>query len=314
MTEILTIGEILVEIMAKKKGQKFDETGEFLGPFPSGAPAIFINQAAKIGSSAGIISTIGNDAFGSMNYNKLKKDNVDVHLIQKTDLLTTGVAFVTYKNDGDRDFIFHLQNSASSLIGPDDIREETFRDCNYFHIMGSSLFNESIREAVMKSIEICKKTNTKISFDPNIRKELLKDLKMKKFLEYIVDQCHLFLPGDEELTYFTTASDEETAINELFEKGVEHIIVKSGSKGCRGYSKDEKFRLESLPVKEVDPTGAGDCFAGTFVSCLNQGMDFKKATEYANAAGAHAVTKNGPMAGNTTLNELTTFIDENSRG
>lgn len=310
MTEILTIGEILVEIMTKEKGQKFDETGEFLGPFPSGAPAIFINQVAKIGSSAGIISTIGNDAFGSMNYNKLKKDNVDVHLIQKTDLLTTGVAFVTYKNDGDRDFIFHLENSASSLIGPDDITEEVFENCNYFHIMGSSLFNESIREAVMKSIEICKKTNTKISFDPNIRKELLKDSKMKEFLEYIVDQCHLFLPGDDELTHFTTASNEETAINELFEKGVEHIIVKSGSKGCRGYSKDERFHLESLPVKEVDPTGAGDCFAGTFVSCLNQGMDFKKAAEYANAAGAHAVTKNGPMSGNTTLNELTTFIDE----
>ncbi|RYD03561.1 hypothetical protein N752_19330 [Desulforamulus aquiferis] len=47
MAHIVTIGEILVEFMAKEIGQKFYESGDFVGPFPSGAPAIFIDQAAQ---------------------------------------------------------------------------------------------------------------------------------------------------------------------------------------------------------------------------------------------------------------------------
>ena len=47
--KICTIGELLVEFLAKKQNQRFDQTGEFIGPFPSGAPAIFADQVAKLG-------------------------------------------------------------------------------------------------------------------------------------------------------------------------------------------------------------------------------------------------------------------------
>ena len=50
--QILSIGEALVEFMASKIGQRLDQPGKYLGPFASGAPAIFIGQAAKLGVSA----------------------------------------------------------------------------------------------------------------------------------------------------------------------------------------------------------------------------------------------------------------------
>jgi tagatose kinase len=304
MADILTIGEILVEVMTKEVGQRFDETGEFVGPFASGAPAIFIDQAAKTGSTAGIISKIGNDAFGELNYRRLRQDGVDVSFIQKTPLKPTGVAFVTYKEDGDRDFIFHLHDSASSLIGPDDIKGEDFVDCNYFHVMGSSLFTQGLREAVRKAIDCCKKTGTKISFDPNIRKELLQDSVMKEFLEYVLSHCDIFLPGSDELELLFGPVEEEEVVANLLEKGVQHIVVKNGSKGCRAYSKETRFSVQPLKVVENDPTGAGDCFAGTFISCMNQGIGFRQSVMYANTAGALAVTKKGPMEGNTHLEEI----------
>ena len=49
MRKIYTIGEILVEIMADKVGQSFTHPGLWNGPFPSGAPAIFIDQVTKLG-------------------------------------------------------------------------------------------------------------------------------------------------------------------------------------------------------------------------------------------------------------------------
>ncbi len=311
LADILTIGEILVEFMTKENGQRFDQSGEFVGPFPSGAPAIFINQVAKIGSSAGIIATIGEDAFGNLNYNKLKNEGVDVSLISKTNLLTTGVAFVTYQDNGERDFIYHLNNSASSLVNVENITEESFKDCKYFHVMGTALFNEEIRQAVRKAISICKKLNITISFDPNIRKELLVDQSMREFLNDVLSHCQIFLPGEDELKYFTNSANEEKAVQELLAKGINYIVVKRGSDGCKGYSKNEQFELEPYLVTEVGPTGAGDCFAGTLISCLNQEMSFKQAAIYANAAGAHAVSKLGPMEGNATLSVLEQFQQGN---
>src|ERR1700679_3462003 len=67
MKSILTIGEIFVEIMATDKGDGFLEPVKLVGPFPSGAPAIFIDQAAKFGQPATMIGCVGNDDFGQVN-------------------------------------------------------------------------------------------------------------------------------------------------------------------------------------------------------------------------------------------------------
>src|SRR5690606_29925161 len=107
MAEIITVGEILVEVMATEVGQKFNETGLFNGPYPSGAPAIFIDQAAKCGSSTSIVSAVGNDGFGKINLERLQADGVDTSQIKVLNNQSTGVAFVTYKENGDRDFIYH---------------------------------------------------------------------------------------------------------------------------------------------------------------------------------------------------------------
>ena len=66
MYDIITIGEILVEILTEKTGQVFYRPGTLLGPYPSGAPAIFIDQAARMGArSYCSISPCGLFAFWS---------------------------------------------------------------------------------------------------------------------------------------------------------------------------------------------------------------------------------------------------------
>ena len=77
MARIMTIGEILVEIMATERGQSFRAPGPLVGPFPSGAPAIFIDQVARLGFPAGIIGCVGDDDFGWLNIERLKRDGVD---------------------------------------------------------------------------------------------------------------------------------------------------------------------------------------------------------------------------------------------
>lgn len=71
MNSIYTIGEVLVEMMAANIGQGFTHPGVWHGPYPSGAPAIFIDQVSKLGVSGGIISCVGDDGFGRLNVDRL---------------------------------------------------------------------------------------------------------------------------------------------------------------------------------------------------------------------------------------------------
>ena len=58
-TKVVAIGEVLVEMMADEQGEGFREPLHLIGPFPSGAPAIFIDQVAKLGQPCGMISCVG---------------------------------------------------------------------------------------------------------------------------------------------------------------------------------------------------------------------------------------------------------------
>jgi fructokinase len=84
------VGEILVEIVATSVGEGFLEPQPLVGPFPSGAPAIFIDQCARIGGAAAMIGTVGDDDFGRLNVGRLRRDGADVSAIAVDPELPTG--------------------------------------------------------------------------------------------------------------------------------------------------------------------------------------------------------------------------------
>lgn len=107
MAEIWTMGEMIVEIMREKENEPLDKAGVFRGPYPSGAPAIFIDTVARLGHKGGIIGGVGKDDFGKCLLDRLKSDGVDVSHVIENPKKATGCAIVTYFDDGSRKFIFH---------------------------------------------------------------------------------------------------------------------------------------------------------------------------------------------------------------
>jgi tagatose kinase len=305
---ILTMGEILVEIMATERGQSFRKPGTLVGPYASGAPAIFIDQVAKMGSPCAMIGCVGDDDFGALNVERLRADGVDVSGIAVIKQATTGSAFVTYREDGDRDFIYNIANSASAHLSVGNIRDDLLTQCRHFHVMGSSLFSFRIIEAMKKVIETVKGNGGTVSFDPNIRKEMLRIPEMREALDFILDYTDVFLPSGHEVMLLASASTEKGALDELLKRGVREVVVKRGKDGCGYYDGTQSLELPAFKVDEIDPTGAGDCFGATYVACRSQGMALEHALNYACAAGARAVTCRGPMEGTATKRELDAFI------
>ncbi len=312
MPQIVTIGEILVEAMARDVGQTFLEPGLWQAPYPSGAPAIFISQAARFGASAGMVGCVGDDDFGRLNLNRLQADGVDVSAIATSPDRATGCAFVTYRPDGGRTFIYHIGNAAAGQIHPDQIRDGWLDDCRYLHVMGSAFTIPGVYEAVNKAAAIIKKHGGKISFDPNIRPELMAyDSVMRDRILSVYRQADLLLPGLDELPVLTGESDMDRALARIFsDTATEQVVVKKAAKGCTYVSRDDRFDVEPFAVEEVDPTGAGDCFGGALVAGLVRGTPVREAVVLAAAAGALAVTKKGPMEGASFLDDARRFAGE----
>lgn len=314
MKKVLCIGEILVEIVASTKGEGFREALPLTGPYPSGAPAIFIDQVGKLGHPCAIISCVGDDDFGHVNLARLQADNVDTSGVQIHPEKVTGSAFVRYREDGNRDFIFNIRNSACGRIGLDAASFELIETCDHIHVMGSALNHPSTIASVLTAISYIKKRAGTVSFDPNLRPELLKSGDMEQALREVFAKTDLLLPSGDELYLFTEAKTEDEAISELLEQGIKAVVLKRGSEGASYYDEQTVCHSPGISVEEVDPTGAGDCFGGTFVKFWLDGVPVMEALRYACAAGALAVTKTGPMEGNSTQSELKDLITKNQLG
>jgi sugar/nucleoside kinase (ribokinase family) len=262
MAAIWTMGELLCEVMRPEIDKPLDKAGLFMGPYPSGAPAIFIDTAARLGQTAGIIGGVGRDDFGKCLLDRLRQSGVDCSFITEYDTGATGVAFVTYFADGSRRFLYHFPDTPATWAKAPD--SDKLGDVGYFHIMGCSLMaDQTFGDEIIKLMRGLANRGTKISFDPNIRAELMRD--GSGAVREVMAHCNVLLPGRAELL---TVSGKETireAVTACFENPrLEVIAMKDGAKGCTVFTRDKEFSLGVYPVEGKDPTGAGDAFDAAF--------------------------------------------------
>lgn len=310
----ITIGEILVEIMADAVGHGFLEPVKLTGPYPSGAPAIFIDQVARMGASAGIVAAVGDDDFGRVNLRRLEADGVDISAIAIAPRHPTGTAFVRYRPDGGRDFVFNIALSAAGEIDlTADVRALIGR-AGHLHLMGTALSIPRAWPVIVHAMEEIGAKGGTVSFDPNVRKELLASPDFGSRFNDVLKRTDLLLPSGEEILVAAEAESEAEAVETLFRRGIGEIVMKRGADGASVFTPSGRIDVAGHKVEEIDPTGAGDCFGGAYVACRRLGMPAAQALTYANAAGALAVTKRGPMEGAATRADLDAFLAHEGRG
>ena len=277
-----SLGELLVEFVCTEKDSHNRRAAPYVGPFASGAPGIFIDQAARVGARA----------------------------------IFAGSAFVSYNSDGSRDFVFNIAHSAASHFPKDADAIETLRGFGLaaFHISGSTLGDPAMAKAALDICRALHEAGVAISFDPNVRKELLTDPSYIETVRALLSISTFVLPSVEDAEVLFPGESFDTFSRRFHANGARYVVLKRGDRGCIGSGADgsvESFDAHQVDV--VDPTGAGDCFCATFVALIVSGQfSFREALERANAAGALAVGKIGPMEGNSTLAEIEAFLERRS--
>lgn len=303
---IATIGEILVEFVSHSHNCALEKVSDYSGPYPSGAPAIFLDQAARMGSRTEMIGGVGADGFGRSVLRRLEHNGVGVKGIHMSEDHSTGVAFVSYYDNGARDFIFHLSGTAAdaftvpaSLLDPVQ---------TILHVSASSLGVPTMRNKIMDTVRQVSDAGGWVTCDPNARPELMRDTGAMDAMHETMERSYCLLPSTSDLTFLFPDLTEDAAIERLLQSRAEVIAIKRGDEGATVVGHGERYDLKGHDVQEIDPTGAGDCFGGTFVSLLAQGVSLHEAGRQANAAGALAVTRRGPMEGNSSPAEIADFI------
>ena len=304
---IISVGELLVEFVSHNKGCELFQLSEYSGPYPSGAPAICIDQAARLGAPAKILGALGQDNFGNALIERLRSHGVDTNGILRLSDKTTGVAFVSYFDDGSRTFIFHLNNTAADSVSTAQFNLPA--GPIILHVSGSSLGNIHLRDAIETVAAQVLEKGGILSCDPNARVELMDNRDAKSALDRIIDKCDYLFPSEADLAFLFPGKSEHDAIGELLGRGIGTVVLTKGESGCCVFEKEKTTPIPGYKVNEIDPTGAGDCFCGTYLAMTTLGKSVEDCAQFANAAGAIAVTRRGPMEGNSDLATIEEFMD-----
>lgn len=152
-------------------------------------------------------------------------------------------------------------------------------------------------------LEELKRHYIKLAFDGESQYKNNDDLKVLEYADYIFMNKSSYkrlekLIGKEPSDY-------------LLDKGVEIINVTDGANGVTCFRKDEIIKMDSLKLEHVvDTTGAGDCFAATFLNNYLNGITIKSSLRIAIYASGRACLFEGGLGGVTSQEELNKFIDE----
>ena len=245
-TDITALGELLIDFTpagVSQQGMRLFEQN------PGGAPANLLAAAAKFGRKTAFIGKVGKDMHGDFLKETLIRAGINTdNLIQDEKYFTT-LAFVSLKENGEREFAFARKPGADTNLCMKEIDPEILENTRVFHVGSLSLTDDPSRTATYEAINIARNSGAVISYDPNYRAALWSDpetaqLRMQSLIPY-VDMMKI---SDEETSLLTPYQDPEEAIQYLLRQGVHLVAVTLGRELARiqplyasGYISQQQF-------------------------------------------------------------------------
>lgn len=309
--DVTALGELLIDFT--ENGISGQGNG-LLEVNPGGAPCNVLAMLNKLGNKTAFIGKVGNDNFGRMLAKTVAESGTDISNLLFDETVPTTLAFVHTFDDGEREFSFYRNPGADMMLKKSEINEAVLSDTKIFHFGTLSSTHVACREATRYAINAAKESGALISFDPNLREPLWKNLSdAKAEIEYGLAQCDILKISDNELEFITGISDYERAMNELRKKyDIPLIFLTLGSDGSCAYYKDLAVKQPTFSqVKAIEKTGAGDTFEGCALHCiLKIGLDkintenLSELLKFANAGASLITARRGALRVMPTQEEI----------
>jgi 2-dehydro-3-deoxygluconokinase len=274
----------------------------------------FAVAAARTGSKVAHICRLGGDEFGRSFMELWAGEGMDTSRVIVEPDGWTAAYFISLVEGGGHDFTYYRAGSAASRYSVVDLDEEYLKSARVFHTSGISLaVSQSLREAALHAMEVCREAGLTVTFDINMRAKLWPVHTSRATLEYAFRRADIIFSSREDIQSLYGVSDPADAAEHIRDMGPETVVVKLGGEGCYVSSGGESFTCPGYSVKTVDTTGAGDAFDGAWVSAALDGWEPRERARFANAVGALTATGLGAVAPIPRRGQALRLMEEQGR-
>lgn len=269
MYDVVALGELLIDFTTIRADSDGYPT---MAAHPGGAPANFLAAIAKFGGKAAMLGKVGTDTFGKLLTSTLREVGIETKGIVASDDFFTTLAFVTLDANGDREFAFARKPGADTQLRFDELELSLLDETRVFHFGTLSLTGEPSRTTTYRAVEYAREHGKLITFDPNLRKPLWRELdEAKQQMLWGLAHADVVKISDEEVEFLFGLGVQEGAQYILEHFPVKLVFVTCGPDGCWFQNKNASGHVDSLRnIQVVDTTGAGDIFGGSAVWKLLQ--------------------------------------------
>lgn len=234
--EIVGIGEILIDFVATEP-VSYTEVPAFQKCF-GGAPMNTLVGVARLGSTSGAITVVGNDPFGQFLVQELKRNGVDTSCVRAKKGTLTTLAFVANDPEtGERTFIFYrkpwVSGTSDSSLSISDVDFEYIKNAKILHVSGFALSQNPSRKAVLAAVKHAKKEGVKVSFDPTLRLDVWSSERtIRRFYSQMLKLSDIATFSREEAAFLFGTDNPEKAAKKSLKYGVSTVGIKLGADGA----------------------------------------------------------------------------------
>ena len=264
MIDVTALGELLIDFtMVSADGEGYPT----MAAHPGGAPANFLAALAKYGKKTALLGKVGTDKFGRLLKETLAGAGIETRGLVAADDVFTTLAFVTLDASGDREFSFSRKPGADTCIRFEELDLSLIDEARAFHFGTLSLTDEPARSTTQQAVAYAKAHGKLITYDPNLRKPLWKDLdEAKTQMLWGLQHADVVKISDEEVEFLFGLNPQDGAAHILKEFGVKLVFVTCGPDGCFFKNAQASGQVPGMSgIRVVDTTGAGDIFGGSAV-------------------------------------------------
>lgn len=314
--DVVALGELLVDFTENGMSSQGNPV---LEANPGGAPCNVLSMLQRLGKNTAFIGKVGNDSFGNMLIDVVKEQGINTDNILLDDEVHTTLAFVHTKEDGDRSFSFYRNPGADMMLRKSEINEKLFESTKVFHFGTLSMTDDNIAETTKYAVKKAKEIGLIISFDPNLRPPLWKNLEIaKEQMWYGISQCDILKISDDEITFLTGEENITKGVEKILQKYQPALVCATqGKNGSTAYYNGKSIFCEAFLRKDtVETTGAGDTFMACVLNTvLERGLnlltndDISDMLRFASAASSIITTKKGALKVMPQKDDVISFIN-----
>jgi 2-dehydro-3-deoxygluconokinase len=308
MSEVVTLGECLVTLVAERPGSLADASA--FDRFVAGAEANVAVGLVRLGHTVTYIGRVGNDGFGEAIRRQLRGEGVDTTFLGTDPDAPNGIMIRERPGLVPAQVLYYRRDSAGSHVSAADVEDAAGRDAfagaRWVHVTGiTPALSVGACAAVDRAVAVGRDVGATISLDVNLRRRLWSDEAAGPVLRDLAARVDVLLGSADELAVLAGRpidgnEDPADLARATLGLGPSVIVAKLGALGALAVERGARdvVRREAVPLATVvDPIGAGDAFCAGFIAARLEERSLAEALDDANACGAAVASALGDQGG-----------------